>query len=305
MSGRILVWRIAAAVIFLVCVVPVKPAQAAEKEGLKGHVHYKVPDEYKEKKNPYWTNLHAILEGGLIYEEKCAVCHGDTGRGNGPLARFFDPKPTNYTDSRMMAEMSDSYLLWRVSEGGKSAPFNSVMPRWKGAMKEDEMWKVIAYIHAFSHGTEHLKLEHIHSPESMAEDSEAESKGHVGYKVPDEYKGKKNPYWTNLPAILDGGLIYREKCAVCHGKGGRGDGLLAQILDPRPVDFTDSRAMADVNDDYLFWRVSEGGQFWPFDSVMPRWKGIMKEDEIWKVISYVHAFSHGTEHLKLEHVHMP
>lgn len=133
--------------------------------------------------------------------------------------------------------------------------------------------------------------------------AEPQSKGHISYKVPDEYKGKKNPYWTNLPAILEGGLIYQDRCAVCHGKSAKGDGPLSRFLDPRPMDFTDSRAMADVDDAYLFWRVSEGGKMAPFDSIMPRWKGVLKEDEMWKVIAYIHAFSHGEKHLKLDHRH--
>lgn len=133
--------------------------------------------------------------------------------------------------------------------------------------------------------------------------AEPQSKGHISYKVPDEYKGKKNPYWTNLPAILEGGLIYQDRCAVCHGKSAKGDGPLSRFLDPKPIDFTDSRAMADVDDAYLFWRVSEGGKMAPFESTMPRWKGVLKEDDMWKVIAYIHAFSHGEKHLKLDHRH--
>jgi high-affinity iron transporter len=33
--------------------------------------------------------------------------------------------------------------------------------------------------------------------------------------------------------------LYEENCSQCHGGEGRGDGLLAKNLDPRPTDFTD------------------------------------------------------------------
>jgi cbb3-type cytochrome c oxidase subunit III len=39
----------------------------------------------------------------------------------------------------------------------------------------------------------------------------------------------------------DGGRIYRERCAVCHGADGRGDGAAAGLLEPRPRDFTTGR----------------------------------------------------------------
>ncbi len=39
----------------------------------------------------------------------------------------------------------------------------------------------------------------------------------------------------------DGGKIYRERCAVCHGADGRGDGPAAGLLEPRPRDFTTGR----------------------------------------------------------------
>lgn len=35
--------------------------------------------------------------------------------------------------------------------------------------------------------------------------------------------------------------IYRERCAVCHGTDGRGDGAAAGLLAPRPRDFTSGR----------------------------------------------------------------
>ena len=42
-------------------------------------------------------------------------------------------------------------------------------------------------------------------------------------------------------AAANGGAIYRERCAVCHGPDGRGDGPAAGLLAPRPRDFTGGR----------------------------------------------------------------
>ena len=42
-------------------------------------------------------------------------------------------------------------------------------------------------------------------------------------------------------SAADGSTVYRERCAVCHGADGRGDGPAAGVLSPRPRDFTTGR----------------------------------------------------------------
>ncbi len=32
--------------------------------------------------------------------------------------------------------------------------------------------------------------------------------------------------------------LYRQYCSACHGVSGRGDGIVAPFLDPRPIDLT-------------------------------------------------------------------
>jgi hypothetical protein len=39
----------------------------------------------------------------------------------------------------------------------------------------------------------------------------------------------------------DGATVYRARCAACHGPSGRGDGMYAAFLNPRPIDFTSGR----------------------------------------------------------------
>lgn len=49
-----------------------------------------------------------------------------------------------------------------------------------------------------------------------------------------------------------------------------------------------------LGDDYLFWRVSEGGAMEPFNSGMIAWKGILDEQARWDVLNYVQALGAGT-----------
>lgn len=60
--------------------------------GGTGHTHdeedthgMEIPVEYRHLKNPYWTDLEAIIAGSKIYKEKCASCHGLKGDGKVPM----------------------------------------------------------------------------------------------------------------------------------------------------------------------------------------------------------------------------
>lgn len=103
--------------------------------------------------------------------------------------------------------------------------------------------------------------------------------------VPDPYAGMESPVAADAESIERGRAIYEASCASCHGTSGLGDGPAAAALDPppAPVAMTAPR----LPDDYLFWRVSEGGV--PFDTQMPAWKGALDDQQIWDVINYLRA----------------
>ncbi len=132
----------------------------------KGVHRLEIPEEYRRKKNLYWSDIEAIIAGSKIYKENCARCHGASGRGDGPLAKSMNPKPFSFYDSKHMSQMNDAYLYWRTVEGGEHPPFKSKMPAYKNTLTEEEVWKVLAYAHAFSHS--HF-LDHDHSAERNEE----------------------------------------------------------------------------------------------------------------------------------------
>lgn len=102
---------------------------------------------------------------------------------------------------------------------------------------------------------------------------------------PEEYTGKFNPYEDLPEAIAEGEILYRANCLSCHGLTGEGDGPASGGLDPPPQNL--AARQTNLSDAYLFWRISEGGLMEPFNSLMPGWKGLMDEEEIWQVISYI------------------
>ena len=50
----------------------------------------------KSMKNPK-VELIPSLEGKDLFHAYCSTCHGDNGKGDGPVASFLDPKPTDQT----------------------------------------------------------------------------------------------------------------------------------------------------------------------------------------------------------------
>lgn len=109
--------------------------------------------------------------------------------------------------------------------------------------------------------------------------------------IPTEYAGLKNPIEADEVSLQRGAELYATHCVNCHGDGGMGDGPAGQALDPRPAPIAHTSRM--LGDDYMFWRVSEGGLHEPFTSAMPRWQDVMDDAARWDVINYVRALGSG------------
>ena len=109
---------------------------------------------------------------------------------------------------------------------------------------------------------------------------------------PAEYSSLQNPFAGKAEAEKTGSDIFRIHCLMCHGENGSGDGPAALSLNPKPESFAANQDK--LSDAYLFWRISEGGLITPFSSAMPSWKSILREEEIWDVISYLRTLKEAS-----------
>jgi mono/diheme cytochrome c family protein len=141
------------------------------------------------------------------------------------------------------------------------------------------------------------------------EKHDEEAGGHAHVPAPLEYADAHVPVgiWTDPKMIARGKELYTTTCAVCHGDTGDGKGPAGVALPLKPSDFRDKAGVAEMRDNYWFWRVSEGGQVEPFKSkgsAMPPWKGLSVEDR-WALMAYQHTFSgHQGPHVPWEHPEM-
>jgi mono/diheme cytochrome c family protein len=63
--------------------------------------------------------------------------------------------------------------------------------------------------------------------------------------------------------------LYGKRCAACHGAFGRGDGLAAAAMQPRPRDFADARWQKSVSDAELTQVIQQGGLSRQLSASMP------------------------------------
>jgi mono/diheme cytochrome c family protein len=104
--------------------------------------------------------------------------------------------------------------------------------------------------------------------------------------TPARYAGTRSPGSDQGPAL------YASHCASCHGEHGGGDGPLAEGMKPRPSNLT-TLPHAALQDDYLYFRIAEGGAFFPYASTMPGMIDVLSEADIWALVDEVYMLRDG------------
>ena len=94
-----------------------------------------------EHHKPNVDSATAANGGAGIFRQNCAVCHGTNGLGNGPNALAMNKKPANFTRP-FYKSYSDKTWYYKVAEGIPGTR----MPRWKLALKPEQMWYLVAYL---------------------------------------------------------------------------------------------------------------------------------------------------------------
>jgi mono/diheme cytochrome c family protein len=102
-----------------------------------------VPLADKERRNPLALSEANIKAAKPIYGEKCANCHGDTGKGDGSDAMMYDPAPSDLTDAAKMNKLTDGEIYYQITEGRKP------MPSFKKRLTDEQRWQLVLLVRSF------------------------------------------------------------------------------------------------------------------------------------------------------------
>ena len=93
----------------------------------------------------YRTRASAGAEDGAeVYKRDCLACHGKEGKGDGPAAVAFSPRPGDLSDAERMSAFTDSELKEIVTNGKGN------MPGFSELLTPEELDAVLAYVGTLS-----------------------------------------------------------------------------------------------------------------------------------------------------------
>ncbi len=95
-------------------------------------------------------------KGKAIFTANCASCHGDSGKGDGPVGAALTPKPRDFTQAQFKLDSlkdgkpgSDAALAAVIKNGAAAYGGSPLMAPWGGTLSDAQIQDVIAYIRTF------------------------------------------------------------------------------------------------------------------------------------------------------------
>ena len=200
-------------------------------KGESEHIHAPVPPGYANVTAPLhiWTDPAVLRRGEAIHSTKCAVCHGTHGAGDGPDASWGGLKAGSFLDRAMVAQMTEAYWFWRVSEGALVEPYKSkgsVMPAYKDDLSVEDRWAVIAYQRAQSgHAGPHVAADHPEMQKGTQAHPESRGVRFDGQWVTRDHRWQPRGPWK-WAVMRDLPQLYREFNGIDFGHAHLAETLL-------------------------------------------------------------------------------
>jgi mono/diheme cytochrome c family protein len=80
-----------------------------------------------------------VERGRRLYKQHCVPCHGETGIGDGAMARKRGYKVADLTLERLN-EQTDGEIFWKISKG------RDPMPDFEKELSGRDRWDVVSYV---------------------------------------------------------------------------------------------------------------------------------------------------------------
>jgi mono/diheme cytochrome c family protein len=101
------------------------------------------PDSAPQMQNSVVVTAASLAAAKTVYENHCARCHGENGKGNGPDANLYAPAPQDFSNAKMQAA-SDGEIFWKISEGRRP------MPGFAKDLSDETRWQLVNYLRSFA-----------------------------------------------------------------------------------------------------------------------------------------------------------
>ncbi len=98
-------------------------------------------------KNPFAADGTALARGAAVFANYCALCHGGTGLGDGPVTKSGFPAPPSLLGDSAR-RMPDGRIFHIITFGQGNMPGHAAQipreDRWKAALHVRELQKAAA-----------------------------------------------------------------------------------------------------------------------------------------------------------------
>ncbi len=81
--------------------------------------------------------------GELVFTQNCVICHGPTGKGDGPGAAGLPTRPANFSERKASTAEKQVRV---VTNGGASEKLSPAMPAFGESLSEKQIRDVVAYV---------------------------------------------------------------------------------------------------------------------------------------------------------------
>jgi len=226
------------------------------------------PAEYADLTWPPGADLPSNAPmGARVYAQRCAVCHGPDGRGNGPAAPSLIPRPRDFTlglfkyKSTPAGQPPTDNDLRQVIANGLPA---SAMPYFHDLLSGSEIAAVVAHVKQFSKVFSGVSPQTIVVPPRPAPTAASVERGRALY-------------------------ISRD-CVGCHGSDGRKGGFLVDASTNHPT------PIRDLSAPWTFRGGSDPNQIWlrlttGIGNSMPSYAYGLTPDQRWDLVSFVESLT--------------
>ena len=98
--------------------------------------------------DPNNTGTYTGEAGKDNYIGNCSPCHGETGKGDGPLAETLGAgiKARNLSDAKLLSARTDDFLFKAIKSGGVAVGLSEAMPSWKETFTDAEIKQIIQHV---------------------------------------------------------------------------------------------------------------------------------------------------------------